>query len=569
MTKPRTVIGLSGVGSHDSAVAIVSDGKLIVAAEQERFDRVKHSGALPRQAVDECLRFAGLNSRDIDAVVYAFKPELRWRNALDFNLETSADRIKAAFAAGTLDWANVFSRALSIERAIGHSWDSGSQWCLDTFGLRLQTCPHHLAHAACGWLTSPFDEATIVVIDLIGEWNTTSVFRGDQCGIHEVSTTPYPDSIGQLYATFTQYLGFATNADEYKVMGLAAYGTERYHDFFLKLVECHPDGRFSINRELLPFTRGIYPGWGSGVAAEVGPPRTPGEELTARHADIASALQSVTEKLIKHVVSGAVAATRVKNVVLVGGVALNCVANQCVTALDSVDSVFVPPAPHDAGCALGAALLWGGAHRTAASSFLGPSWDSASALLAAGERGLQVSSVGTHEVGALLAEGKILGLFRGRMEFGPRALGHRSILASPVDAAMRDRLNASVKYREAFRPFAPIVRLDDVHRYFRDAGPSPFMSRTFDANDLVRKRAPAVVHHNGKARLQTISRNVDPFLWELLGRFGERTGVPILVNTSLNIHGEPMVCTPVEAVDVLARSEMDGLVIDEKWLVKR
>jgi len=569
------ILGLSGVGGHDSAAALVVDGSVVAAAEQERFDRVKHSGMLPVDAVRACLDHAGVIESDVTAVALGFDPHLRWKHALHFVLATAAERAEQARLTGGPDAvAASFATAYNIERSISDSVNKMKAWVQNTFGRELQFVSHHHAHAAVAWHWSGWGHATAVVVDLIGEWRTTSVLDASKAnGLKELWTVSYPHSLGQLYATFTSFLGFTQNRDEYKIMGLAAYGNPAvYRKTFRRMVQLREDGSFSLAPSLLPFVSAIYPGWSRELETILGPSRMYGAPIKERHKNIAAALQDTLEYVLRHIVQHAVECTGNGRVVLSGGVALNCVANDVVASLPSVERLFVPPTPHDGGVALGAALY--SCKRTLherpiRTPFLGPSFPLEEMLEEARVLGLSNRVVTEEELSCLLADGSVLGRFHGRMEYGPRALGHRSIFASPTDASMRDHLNMRVKFREAFRPFAPVIRREDLSTWFKSDEDLPYMTRAVEVRSLATEEAPAVVHVNDRARVQTIDSQSDPFLASLLSAFGSKTGVPILVNTSLNTRGEPIACRPSEAIKLVVSGSLDGIILGDQWLATK
>lgn len=527
------VLGLSGgyhYGSTDSAAALIVDGRLVTAIEEERLTRVKHApSAMPLESIRACLRQASLALRDIDCVAYY--------------VNTYVDA----------------TRELT---------DHLTHW----FGCAppIHLVDHHLAHASSAYPLSGFDAALIVTSDWSGDRSTGSIGTGNgrEMQIHERTT--WPNSLGMYYALITQYLGFARQ-DEYKVMGLAAYGEPSVDMGELLRVA---DDRFEVNPRIL--RDGIRsmqaPHYSAEMERILGPRRRPGESIGPREANIAASAQRQFEAALAALVRRATRFSSSRNLCLAGGSALNVVANSRVREALAIDAVYVPPAPNDAGCAIGAAAhlaqTMGVSIAPGRTAALGPEWiddEIERDLKLLHARYTRVASAAAWAADAI-AGGRIVGWFQGRMEFGPRALGNRSILADPRDPGMKDRINLRVKFREEFRPFAPSVLTDRAAAWFADPPHSPFMSLV--AGVLDAKRLPAITHVDGTARLQTVDRDANPAYHALIEAFEARTGVPVVLNTSFNYAGQPIVCTPQEAVYTFAGTGMDALVIGSFVLEK-
>ena len=544
------IIGISAF-YHDSACALVVDGKLVAAAQEERFTRRRYDKDLPLHAFRACLKDAGLSPADIDCVAYYEDPVKKLGRQLWMELPR-----------GTTGGPPVVLDATFPERQIR-----------DRLGFdgRLEVVGHHEAHAASAFYCSGFAEAALFTADAVGEWATTSYGVGSEHGVTLLEEVPFPHSFGLLYSAITSYLGFSVNSDEYKVMGLASYGTPRYRKQLDALVLSAEGAQFRLDQryfDLRPSGR-MYT---DRLAELLGiPPRPPGSEVTRDHEDLACSIQSLIEELLLAKLDHLHERQPSENLCYAGGVALNCVANSRLRRRGRFRNWFVPPAPGDAGSAAGAALL--AHHRLTGTrrvermvdARLGPRPGGGSTLAGV----LDAAGVGYEDFGGrrselldaaadLLSRGNILGWFQDRMEFGPRALGSRSILADPRDPRMRDRINQLVKKREEFRPFAPAVAAERSTEYFDLEVPSPFMLETVavcPGADL-----PAITHVDGSARVQTVDADVDPLFHALLLRFGEATGVPVLLNTSFNVRGEPIVCDEIDALSAFVRARLHVLV---------
>lgn len=535
------VVGISAF-FHESACCLLRDGRLVVAAEEERFSRVKHDPRLPVSAFRWCLRAGGIGIADVDAVAYYESP-----------VRKLARQLWSGIPLGDADPGRP-------ERAIREGL--GYEGPVLSF-------EHHASHAASAFLLSGFPEAAVLTVDGVGEWDTTTYGRG----LEVFERVEFPHSLGLLYSTITSYLGFEVNDGEYKVMGLGPYGRPRFADRIRTLVSSGPGGQFALDLRYFDFVRGsrMYSEALCGLFGA--PPRPRESEITGFHHDVAQSLQVVLEEILLEKVRWLHRETGSRRLCMAGGVALNCVANGRILREGPFERLFVQPAAGDSGGCLGAAAL---AHLELAGqapsdpmrhAFLGPSWsaDEVGTILAS--TGLRTLDFRGREPELLeavvdrLAAGKVVGWFHGRMELGPRALGARSLLADPRDPGMRDRLNHLVKKREAFRPFAPSILLTHAREHLDLDHPSPFMLETCRVTSPL--SLPAVTHVDGSARPQTVGPATAPRFADLLTAFHRRTGCPMLVNTSFNVRGEPIVCTPVDALLCFASTGIDALVLED------
>jgi len=554
-------------GAHDSAAALVQDSVVIAAAEEERFNRIKHAPyAYPLRAARYCLREGGLDVKDLDEIVFPYHPTLGLGAAVVHSLRF--------FPRGAF-----FLLAESVRRA----WYVGSGKYSEYFlhiGPRTRRCwvGHHTAHAASAYFASPFEQAAILVVDGVGEWPVTTFFRADGHCLKRLQTLSLPHSIGFCYSAFTEYMGFEPFDAEYKVMGLAAYGDPaRYRALFRDIIRLEPRGRYHLDLSYFNFQFDYgRDTWYSPRMAQVFGPACPPDELPdQRCADIAAGLQERTEEAIFHMADWLYHATGLPDLCLAGGVALNSVANGKLLRRGPFRRLFVQGAANDAGCALGAALyrahaVHGLPWQEMRHLYYGPGYSTDEI-----EKALQATHMPYRAVddpagtaAKLLAENKIVAWYQGRMEFGPRALGNRCILADPRRADMKDRNNAAIKFREPFRPFAPSVLAECATQYFADIDRSPYMILVTDVLPEKRAAVPAITHADGTGRLHTVERDVNPLYWQLIHRFGELTGVPLVLNTSFNVRGQPIVNTPGEALATFYTSGLDAMVID-RFLVEK
>ena len=581
------ILGISAY-YHDSAAALLVDGRLVAAAQEERFTRIKNEPGFPASAVRFCLDFAGLEARELDAVVFYDKPLVKFDRLLNSTLALAP-------------------RGFDLYRHALPSWIREKLWIPGRLRKALPGAreylfaTHHLSHAASAFYPSPFERAAVLTVDGVGEWATCTygVGRGEELQLQR--ELRFPHSLGLLYSAFTAYLGFRVNEGEYKVMGLAPYGRPRYRQLILeRLVQRHPDGGFSLDMSYFGYLRRLAMTTPRFHELFDGPPRCPDEPLQARHLDVAASVQAVTEELMLGLVERVFQETGERNLCLAGGVALNCVANGRLQREGPFADVWVQPAAGDAGAACGAAYLahsaLGGAVPVRESgdamsgALLCPEYtdeEILAALVRAGgvrwER-LPLAAL-LKRTAAALAAGKVGGWFQGRMEFGPRALGNRSILADPRDPQMQGRLNRKIKFREGFRPFAPAVRAERATEYFELAGPSPYMLLVCPVQSAqrlppadprpglaalgqVRSTIPAVTHVDYSARVQTVDDCQNPVFHSLLTEFEKLTGCPVLVNTSFNVKDEPIVCTPDDALRCFLRTDIDFLALGRFWVKK-
>jgi len=553
------VVGISAL-YHDAACAVLVDGRLVAAAQEERFTRRRYDRGMPANAFRACLREAGVRVGDIDCVAYYEDPARRLGRQL---------------------WTALPGRPRTTPGTMFRlAADRPYREIVDLLGYRgpVATVTHHEAHAASAFYFSGFGDSALLTADAVGEWTTTSYGRAGPGGIELFDEVAFPHSLGLLYSTLTSYLGFEVNSDEYKVMGLAPYGRPRHLDALRRLVADEPGGGFRLNLDYFDFNRDdrMYT---DALADLLGaPPRDRDGPIEDFHTDLAHSLQVVLEDILLAKVRYLHESTGSERLCYAGGVALNCVANARLRRDGPFREIYVQPAAGDAGGSVGAAALvhhrlTGGFVRERLSDArLGPSYDTAQARASLVTAGIAHADYSGDEAALLaatadlLAAGKVVGWFQGRMEFGPRALGARSILADPRDAGMRDHINALVKKREAFRPFAPSVAAERCAEFFDIEGPSPFMLETAKVRDGA--ALPAITHVDGSARLQTVDAATDPRFHGLLTAFGERTGYPVLLNTSFNMRGEPIVCDPASALATFVRCRLDALVLGD-LLVRR
>ena len=591
------ILGISAF-YHDAAAALVEDGKILGAAQEERFSRKKHDPSFPRNAIDFCLSDNNLSLEEIDFVAFYDKPFLKMERLLETYV-AFAPRGFRSFAKALPIWLKekLFQKTLLAreleELSPGIDWSS-----------RLLFSEHHQSHAASAFFPSPFKEAVVLTMDGVGEWATTSVAIGRGNDLRMTKEMHFPHSLGLLYSAFTYYTGFRVNSGEYKVMGLAPYGKPIYRDRILDtLMDLKSDGSFRLDQSYFDYCTGLRMTNRRFDAVFGGPPRAPEDSVTQRDMDLAASIQSVTEEVVSRIVRNLAGEFGMPNLCLAGGVALNCVANGHVLRSGDFENVWVQPAAGDAGGALGAALaayhgMLGqprsadGVNDAMAGSYLGPEFDQAEierrlTKVNAKFRVLDDKAL-VEETADALANGKAVGWFQGRAEFGPRALGCRSILGDPRSETMQKSLNLKVKYRESFRPFAPAVRSEDAGDWFNLDRASPYMLFVDDVADqhlrkisaedsdrfgidrlnVPRSDIPAVTHVDNSARIQTVHKETNPRFHDLLTVFKERTGCPVLVNTSFNVRGEPIVGSPEDAFRCFMGTEIEVLAIGNCLLRK-
>jgi carbamoyltransferase len=589
-TKARYVLGISAY-YHDSAAALLRNGDIIAAAQEERFSRQKGDARFPRMAVDYCLQSAGIAVADLEAVGFYDKPLLKFERILETYLGIAPQGFRSFLMAGPL-WIR---DKVYIDRQLRRE--------LSYDGPVLYS-EHHEAHAASAFLPSPFDRAAILTIDGVGEWATASIGQGEGRDFEILQELHWPDSIGLLYSAFTYYLGFKVNSGEYKVMGLAPYGQPLYVDtIYRELIDLREDGSFRLNRKYFNYLGGLTMTNAAFDELFGGPPRTPETPLTQRQMDLARSIQVVCEEIMLRMARTAHRLTGLDDLCLAGGVALNCVGNGRLLREGPFKRLWIQPAAGDAGGALGVAqLIW---HRhleqprhvvpnrdAMQGTYLGPAFSDdeiETFLKTAGAPYHRLAREKLPEcVAALLADEKVVGWFDGRMEFGPRALGARSILGDPRSPRMQAQMNLKIKFREGFRPFAPSVLRERVSDYFEMDVDSPYMLLVapvredrrlpvradqqalwgIDRLNVPRSDLPAVTHVDYSARVQTVCRETNPHYYDLIAAFQRLTGYGVLVNTSFNVRGEPIVCTPADAYRCFMRTHIDALVLGSYLLHK-
>jgi carbamoyltransferase len=565
------ILGLTTLG--DSAATLIGDGRVVAAAEEERFTRVKHHSGFPFRSVQYCLDEAGIKIGDVEHVALYWKPWVFRHKAIQAvkTLAISRDMFRARLDRGITQVSDSYLGMLRYPSLIRERFGPGD--------FRFHYLEHHLCHAASAFFVSPFETAAIMTMDGTGEDTTTLFSRGAGTRIRPLGRVKLPHSLGQFYSTVTNFLGFDMFAgDEWKVMGLAAYGRPDYYDFFSRRVLTVNGGNgFHLNIRALDHHLAKRYQFSDELTEALGPPRRADEQISERHQNIAASAQRVLEETVLHLLNGLYEQTREENLCLAGGVAFNSVMNGRIMQETPFKRFFIQPAAGDAGCSLGAAFLVYHGIRKHPRCFLmehayyGPSFTSEECAARLREAGLAFETLPDEEmlprVARLIADGAIIGWFQGRMEFGPRALGNRSFLADPRRADMRELLNKKVKLREWFRPLAPSMLEETSDDIFGRPHRDPFMITVLSVREERRDRIPAVVHVDGTARPQTVSRRTNPRYWRLISEFEKITGVPMLLNTSFNIQ-EPIVCSPEDAIKTFKSASFDALVIEDH-LVKK
>ena len=600
------MIAILGISAyyHDSAAALVIDGEVVAAAQEERFTRQKHDASFPEQAIRYVLQAGGLEYSDLTGVAFYDKPMLKFERLLQ-TYHAFSPRGAVSFVKAMPPWIKdkLFSRRL-LRRELA---------ALGSVKPPLLFPEHHLSHAASAFYPSPFEEAAILTVDGVGEWATTTISHGKGETITLLKELHFPHSVGLLYSAFTYYLGFKVNSGEYKLMGLAPFGvrghkqTEMFKQWILEeLVDIRDDGSFLLNMRYFKYATGLKMTHNARFEKLFGfPRRLPEAPINQEHCNLALAIQEVTELLVVRLAAEAKRLTGCTNLVMAGGVALNCVANRKLADADVFEQLWIQPAAGDAGGSVGAALaayhighqqqrMPGQAADGMNHAYLGPDYTDRQIELLLHRHNVAYEyfpdfNALTAEASRLLAGGNVIGWFRGRAEFGPRALGNRSILADPRDPGMQQKLNAAIKFREGFRPFAPSVLEEDAAAYFTPAAPSPYMLftaslkqdlRIAEPPELVgadmrerlryqRSPVPAVTHVDYSARVQTVSKTANPDFWQLIHDFKTLTGCSMLVNTSFNVRGEPIVGSPEDALNAFIRTDMDSVVIGNFLIEKQ
>jgi carbamoyltransferase len=620
-----SVLGISAF-YHDSAACLVVDGEIIAAAQEERFTRIKHDHNFPRKAAQYCLSEANLTAEQLDYVGFYDKPLLKFDRLLETYLDYSPAGFSSFLKAMPLWLREKLWMPDLIRTELAKQDDDDDERSAKkrgkSFLWKLLFGDHHESHAASAFYPSPFEEAAILTVDGVGEWATSSIGIGQGNEITLLKELRFPDSLGLLYSAFTYYTGFRVNSGEYKVMGLAPYGEPKYVSVIKdKIAEIREDGSIGLNQEYFSYSKGLRMTNGLFDKAFGGPPRKPESKITQREMDLACSIQVITEEVMLKMANHVWRETGMKRLCLAGGVALNCVANGRILRELPYSDIWIQPAAGDAGGALGVALaIW---YRYLGNSRISPeksgAWQSTTIAkngLPPYDDGMKGSYLGPAHteqeiehflkssnlpyrkysrfelpevVAELLAAEKVVGLHQGRMEFGPRALGNRSIIGDARSPRMQSVMNLKIKYRESFRPFAPSVLREDVSEWFELDTESPYMllvapvgqqyrRRTTEEEEtlwgieklnVMRSDIPAVTHVDYSARIQTVRRETNPLYWEIIAAFRNRTGFPVIVNTSFNVRGEPIVCTPEDSYRCFMRTEMDYLVLENFVLDKR
>jgi carbamoyltransferase len=607
------VVSILGVSAfyHDSAACLVVDGEIVAAAQEERFTRVKHDHRFPLSAARYCLREANLNASDLDFIGFYDKPLLKF----DRLLETYLDYCPAGFSSFLKSMPLWMSEKLWMPDLIrtelakpdgevdGEVDEREARKNGKKFPWKLLFGDHHESHAASAFYPSPFEEAAILTIDGVGEWATSSIGIGKGNELTLLQELRYPNSVGLLYSAFTYYTGFKVNSGEYKVMGLAPYGEPKYVETIKDhLLEIRDDGSVKLNQDYFNYSQGLRMTNGAFDKLFGGPPRKPESPISQREMDLARSIQVITEEVMLKMAGYVYRETQMKHLCLAGGVALNCVANGRVLKEVPFKDIWIQPAAGDAGGALGIALaIWHrylGKPRSSTGrdvmkgSYLGPRDSEEEIENYLRENNLSYTKYSRAElpdvIAQLLADGKVVGLHQGRMEFGPRALGCRSIIGDARSSQMQTVMNLKIKYRESFRPFAPSVLREHVSEWFELDGDSPYMLLVADVSPgkrveirdgeesltgldklkIRRSEIPAVTHVDYSARIQTVTRETNPLYWDIIEAFRKLTGCPVIVNTSFNVRGEPIVCTPADSYRCFMRTEMDYLVLESFVLSK-
>ena len=587
------ILGISAF-YHDSAAVLLVDGRIVAAAQEERFTRVKHDAGFPRRAVTYCLEEAGLSASDLDHVGFYDKPFLKFERLLETYVMTAPFGIRSFFKSIPVWLQQKLHLPREMRSALGGD-----------FGRRFVFTEHHESHAASAFFPSPFEEAAILTLDGVGEWATASFGIGSGNRIELSHELHFPHSLGLLYSAFTYYCGFRVNSGEYKLMGLAPYGEPRFRDLILeKLLDLKEDGSFRMDMSYFNYLAGLTMTSRRFEALFGKPRREPESDIDEFYMDVAASIQSVTEEIMLRCARHVRKLTGQRNLCLAGGVALNCVGNGKILEEGIFDDIWIQPASNDAGGALGVAqFIW---HQLLdnprciqkpdgqSGSLLGPQFDHEACEKAVKRSGGRSRRIQSQEercrwIANQIADGKVVGLLQGRMEFGPRALGCRSILGDPRSEKMQRLINLKIKYRESFRPFAPSVLHENAHEWFtfEEGQDSPYMllvtqlqpgklrrsnngeqPRGLDRLHIPRSEVPAITHVDDSARVQTIDPERHPFYHALVTEFGALTGCPLVVNTSFNVRGEPIVCTPEDAYRCFMSTEMDVLVLEDLVLLK-
>jgi carbamoyltransferase len=557
---------------HDSAAALLNNGKVIAAVEEERFSRKKFDDGFPKMAIDWCLKEAGINAGQINSVAFYDKPVLKFDRLLD-------------------NYIGVAPRGFSSFLDVIPKWLHKRLWVKDEINKHLEGFKgeiifpeHHMSHAAHTFFTSPFDEAAILTVDGVGEWSTTTFGMGNDIDIKLISDIRWPHSLGLFYSAFTYFLGFKVNEGEYKLMGLSSYGKPKYYDKILdELIDVKNDGSIHLDMKYFAFTYDKYM-TNQNFSDLFGiPPRKHDEKAEQIHYDIGASAQLVLEDILLKMVNHVHSKTKMKNLCIGGGVGLNGVANYRILKDGPFENLHIPPSPGDGGSAVGCAqylyhcfaknkrIVQQSSERIANNIYVGPEYSNDEIKSFLEKNKISYEFLDTQALlkntAKLISEGNIIGWYHGKMEWGPRALGNRSILADPRDANMKDILNEKIKHRESFRPFAPSILEEYVTEYFDIDVSSPYMLLVAQVKKP--EKIPAVTHIDGTSRLQSVSKEVNPLYYDLINEFYNITGVPVIINTSMNVMGEPIVNTPEQAHAMILKTDMDSLVMGNYLIGKK
>ena len=592
-----SILGISAF-YHDSAACIILDGKIVAAAQEERFTRIKHDSQYPKNAVEFVLSYANLKLSDLDHIVFFEKPFLKFERLLETYV-AFAPKGFVQFSKAMPTWLK--DKLFQKKQLMNHLKQHDGKF---TDEKKLHFSEHHLSHAASAFFPSPFEEAIVLTADGVGEWATTTVAIGSGNSLEIKKEIHFPHSLGLLYSAFTYYTGFKVNSGEYKLMGLAPYGEPKYFDIIRsKLIDIKPDGTFRLDQNYFDYATGLKMTSSKfNILFGQKERNSKFEELTQFHMDIAASIQKITEEIMLKLSKSLRNEFKIKNLCMAGGVALNCVANGKILKEKIFDNIWVQPASGDAGGSLGAALAYWHLELmkdreiiksdSMEGSYLGPEYNQDYIERELNDIGAKYEKLKDDEIYEMTTEclikGDAVGWFQGRMEFGPRALGARSILGDPRSEYMQKNLNLKVKYRESFRPFAPSVLESEAIKWFDIEKTSPYMlmvanvkkDKVIKMNDeeeklfgieklnIKRSTVPAITHVDYSARIQTVNQNTNQRYYNLISKFNEKTGCPILINTSFNVRGEPIVCTPQDAYRCFMRTEMDVLVLENQLLYK-
>lgn len=593
----KIILGISAY-YHDSAAALIVDGEIIAAAQEERFSRKKHDARFPANAVKYCLKEARITLSDVDDVVFYDKPLVKFERLIETYLSYAPSGLRSFFTAMPIWLKEKLYLKNTLKRELESLYETNR-----SKKPRLLFTEHHQSHAASAFFPSPFEKAAVLCIDGVGEWSTTTVWVGEGNSLNAAWEIDFPHSLGLLYSAFTYYTGFKVNSGEYKLMGLAPYGEPKYVDLiYNELLDLKEDGTFRLNMDYFNYCAGLTMTNSKFDKLFGAPPRKPESSITQKEMDLAASIQKVTEDVIIRLAKTVRKETGCKYLCMSGGVALNCVANGELLRAGIFDDIWIQPAAGDAGGALGSALtvwheLYKGERKTGHAdsmkgSYLGPGFEADDIRIQLDRANAVYAELEDSELmpllARILANDKVVGWFQGRMEFGPRALGGRSIVGNPQSSKMQSQMNLKIKYRESFRPFAPSVLYEDVQKYFDHQQSSPYMLIVAPVREEVRipmtkeqenlfgieklniprSQLPAITHVDYSARIQTVHQDTNPRYHHLISEFKKHTGCGVLVNTSFNVRGEPIVCTPEDAYRCFMQTEMDYLVIENFLLAK-